>query len=72
VPAILAQTLIVKYKNDFDNVMKQILHNQSSGGKLRVPGKGSRKRLNQQVSVDSIDQWRNSNLTHTDLQVRTW
>ncbi|KAL1249561.1 hypothetical protein QQF64_020566 [Cirrhinus molitorella] len=40
----------------------------SSGGKLRVPGKGSRKRLNQQVSVDSIDQWRNHNLTHTDLQ----
>ncbi|XP_043080761.1 pleckstrin homology domain-containing family G member 1 isoform X2 [Puntigrus tetrazona] len=40
----------------------------SSGGKLRVPGKGSRKRLNQQVSVDSIDQWRNHNLTHADLQ----
>uniref|UniRef100_A0A8C1JVB6 DH domain-containing protein n=1 Tax=Cyprinus carpio TaxID=7962 RepID=A0A8C1JVB6_CYPCA len=40
----------------------------SSGGKLRVPGKGSRKRLNQQVSVDSIDQWRNHNLTHPDLQ----
>ncbi|XP_051947856.1 pleckstrin homology domain-containing family G member 1 isoform X3 [Xyrauchen texanus] len=39
-----------------------------SGGKLRVPGKSSRKRLNQQVSVDSIDQWRNHNLTHTDLQ----
>ncbi|XP_016317525.1 pleckstrin homology domain-containing family G member 1 isoform X2 [Sinocyclocheilus anshuiensis] len=40
----------------------------SSEGKLRVPGKGSRKRLNQQVSVDSIDQWRNHNLTHADLQ----
>ncbi|KTF96538.1 hypothetical protein cypCar_00038240, partial [Cyprinus carpio] len=40
----------------------------SSRGKLRVPGKGSRKRLNQQVSVDSIDQWRNHNLTHADLQ----
>ncbi|XP_026097227.1 pleckstrin homology domain-containing family G member 1-like isoform X1 [Carassius auratus] len=40
----------------------------SSGGKLRVLGKGSRKRLNQQVSVDSIDQWRNHNLTHADLQ----
>ncbi|XP_051736582.1 pleckstrin homology domain-containing family G member 1 isoform X2 [Ctenopharyngodon idella] len=40
----------------------------TSGGKLRVPGKGSRKRLNQQVSVDSIDQWRNHNLTHADLQ----
>ncbi|XP_073679957.1 pleckstrin homology domain-containing family G member 1 [Garra rufa] len=40
----------------------------SSGGKLKVPGKGSRKRLNQQVSVDSIDQWKNHNLTHTDLQ----
>lgn len=40
----------------------------SSGGKLRVPGKGSRKRLNQQVSVDSIEQWRNNDLTHADLQ----
>ncbi|XP_057184150.1 pleckstrin homology domain-containing family G member 1 [Triplophysa rosa] len=39
-----------------------------SGGKLRVPGKGSRKTLNQQVSVDSIDQWRNHNLTHADLK----
>ncbi|KAA0706746.1 Pleckstrin -like proteiny domain-containing family G member 1 [Triplophysa tibetana] len=39
-----------------------------SGGKLRVPGKGSRKRLNQQVSVDSIDQWKNHNLTHADLK----
>ncbi|XP_051961377.1 pleckstrin homology domain-containing family G member 1-like isoform X1 [Xyrauchen texanus] len=39
-----------------------------SGAKLRVPWKSSRKRLNQQVSVDSIDQWRNHNLTHTDLQ----
>ncbi|TRY71463.1 hypothetical protein DNTS_011733 [Danionella cerebrum] len=40
----------------------------SSGGKLRVPGKGSRKRLNQQVSVDSIEQWRNIDLNHADLQ----
>nr|XP_055044284.1 pleckstrin homology domain-containing family G member 1 isoform X1 [Misgurnus anguillicaudatus] len=39
-----------------------------SGGKLRVPGKSNRKRLNQQVSVDSIDQWRNNKLTHADLQ----
>ncbi|KAK2824836.1 hypothetical protein Q7C36_018763 [Tachysurus vachellii] len=39
-----------------------------SGGKLRVPGKSSRKRLNAQVSVDSIDQWKNHSLDHIDLQ----
>ncbi|XP_066527380.1 pleckstrin homology domain-containing family G member 1 isoform X2 [Hoplias malabaricus] len=39
-----------------------------SGGKLRVPGKTCRKRLNPQVSVDSIDRWKNHNLDHTDLQ----
>ncbi|KAI4904590.1 hypothetical protein NFI96_007283 [Prochilodus magdalenae] len=39
-----------------------------SGGKLRVPGKTSRKRLNPQVSVDSIDRWKNHNLDHADLQ----
>ncbi|XP_030642100.1 pleckstrin homology domain-containing family G member 1 [Chanos chanos] len=39
-----------------------------SRGKLRVPGKSSRKRLNPQVSVDSIDQWRNHSLSHADLQ----
>ncbi|XP_062871488.1 pleckstrin homology domain-containing family G member 1 [Trichomycterus rosablanca] len=39
-----------------------------SRGKLRVPGKGNRKRLNQQVSVDSIDQLKNHNLDHVDLQ----
>ncbi|XP_022533197.2 pleckstrin homology domain-containing family G member 1 isoform X1 [Astyanax mexicanus] len=39
-----------------------------SGGKLRVPGKTSRKRLSQQVSVDSIDRWKNHNLEHADLQ----
>ncbi|KAM9445702.1 pleckstrin homology domain-containing family G member 1 isoform 2-T3 [Clarias gariepinus] len=40
----------------------------SSGGKLRVPGKSSRKRLNAQVSVDSIDRWKNHSLDHIDLQ----
>ncbi|XP_035377257.1 pleckstrin homology domain-containing family G member 1 isoform X1 [Electrophorus electricus] len=40
----------------------------SSGGKLRVPGKSSRKRLNPQVSVDSIEHWKNHNLEHADLQ----
>ncbi|TTI46079.1 Pleckstrin homology domain-containing family G member 1 [Bagarius yarrelli] len=39
-----------------------------SGGKLRVPGKSIRKRLNAQVSVDSIDQWKNRSLDHIDLQ----
>ncbi|XP_060793787.1 pleckstrin homology domain-containing family G member 1 isoform X2 [Neoarius graeffei] len=39
-----------------------------SVGKLRVPGKSSRKRLNAQVSVDSIDQWKNHSLDHIDLQ----
>ncbi|XP_053498524.1 pleckstrin homology domain-containing family G member 1 isoform X1 [Ictalurus furcatus] len=39
-----------------------------SGGKLRVPGKSSRKRLNAQVSVDSIDRWKNRSLDHIDLQ----
>ncbi|XP_046725026.1 pleckstrin homology domain-containing family G member 1 isoform X1 [Silurus meridionalis] len=39
-----------------------------SGGKLRVPGKSSRKRLNAQVSVDSIDHWKNHSLDHIDLQ----
>ncbi|MCJ8742103.1 hypothetical protein PDJAM_G00078190 [Pangasius djambal] len=40
-----------------------------SGGKLRVPGKSSRKRLNAQVSVDSIEQWKNHSLDHIDLQM---
>ncbi|XP_076846188.1 pleckstrin homology domain-containing family G member 1 isoform X2 [Brachyhypopomus gauderio] len=39
-----------------------------SGGKLRVPGKSSRKRLNPQVSVDSIEHWKNHSLEHADLQ----
>ncbi|XP_028823809.1 pleckstrin homology domain-containing family G member 1-like [Denticeps clupeoides] len=37
-----------------------------SGKRLKVPGKGSRKRLNPQVSVDNIDRWREHG--HTDLQ----
>ncbi|XP_072302604.1 pleckstrin homology domain-containing family G member 1-like isoform X2 [Eucyclogobius newberryi] len=36
--------------------------------KLRVPGKGSRKRLNPQASVDSIDQWKTFNMSSCDLQ----
>lgn len=36
--------------------------------KLRVPGKGSRKRLNPQASVDSIEQWKAFNMSSSDLQ----
>lgn len=36
--------------------------------KLRVPGKGSRKRLNPQASVDSIEQWKAFNMSPSDLQ----
>ncbi|XP_029351686.1 pleckstrin homology domain-containing family G member 1 isoform X1 [Echeneis naucrates] len=38
------------------------------GKRLRVPGKGSRKRLNPQASVDSIEQWRSFNMSASDLQ----
>ncbi|XP_070843358.1 pleckstrin homology domain-containing family G member 1 isoform X1 [Chaetodon trifascialis] len=39
------------------------------GGKqLRVPGKSSRKRLNPQASVDSIEQWKTFNMSPSDLQ----
>ncbi|KAM6954351.1 pleckstrin homology domain-containing family G member 1 [Aplochiton taeniatus] len=38
------------------------------GKRLRVPGKSSRKRLNPQASVDSIDQWKNFNMSPSDLQ----
>ncbi|KAM9355666.1 pleckstrin homology domain-containing family G member 1 isoform 1-T2 [Pholidichthys leucotaenia] len=38
------------------------------GKRLRVPGKGSRKRLNPQASVDSIEQWRAFNMSSSDLQ----
>ncbi|XP_051908371.1 pleckstrin homology domain-containing family G member 1 isoform X2 [Hippocampus zosterae] len=41
----------------------------SGGGKrLRVPGKSSRKRLNPQASVDSIEQWKTFNMSASDLQ----
>lgn len=40
----------------------------SGARKLRVPGKGSRKRLNPQVSVDSIEQWKAFNMSPSDLQ----
>lgn len=43
---------------------------QGSGKRLRVPGKGSRKRLNPQASVDSIEQWKTFNMSPSDLQVR--
>lgn len=38
------------------------------GKRLRVPGKGSRKRLNPQASVDSIEQWKTFNMSPSDLQ----
>ncbi|XP_037541440.1 pleckstrin homology domain-containing family G member 1 [Nematolebias whitei] len=38
------------------------------GKRLRVPGKGSRKRLNPQASVDSIEQWKTFNMSASDLQ----
>ncbi|KAL0967744.1 hypothetical protein UPYG_G00256340 [Umbra pygmaea] len=39
------------------------------GRRLRVPGKSSRKRLNQQASMDSsIDQWKTFNMSPSDLQ----
>ncbi|XP_010880443.2 pleckstrin homology domain-containing family G member 1 isoform X1 [Esox lucius] len=39
------------------------------GKRLRVPGKSSRKRLNQQASMDSsIDQWKTFNMSASDLQ----
>lgn len=42
---------------------------QGSGKRLRVPGKSSRKRLNPQASVDSIEQWKAFNMSPSDLQV---
>ncbi|KAG7508202.1 pleckstrin-likey domain-containing family G member 1 isoform X1 [Solea senegalensis] len=38
------------------------------GKRLRVPGKSSRKRLNPQASVDSIEQWKAFNMSTSDLQ----
>ncbi|XP_042359074.1 pleckstrin homology domain-containing family G member 1 isoform X1 [Plectropomus leopardus] len=38
------------------------------GKRLRVPGKSSRKRLNPQASVDSIEQWKAFNMSSSDLQ----
>ncbi|XP_077442871.1 pleckstrin homology domain-containing family G member 1 isoform X2 [Stigmatopora argus] len=38
------------------------------GKRLRVPGKSSRKRLNPQASVDSIEQWKTFNMSPSDLQ----
>ncbi|KAK5852872.1 hypothetical protein PBY51_006709 [Eleginops maclovinus] len=38
------------------------------GKRLRVPGKSSRKRLNPQASVDSIEQWKSFNMSTSDLQ----
>ncbi|XP_074541011.1 pleckstrin homology domain-containing family G member 1 isoform X2 [Halichoeres trimaculatus] len=38
------------------------------GKRLRVPGKSSRKRLNPQASVDSIEQWKSFNMSPSDLQ----
>lgn len=38
------------------------------GKRLRVLGKSSRKRLNPQASVDSIEQWKSFNMSSSDLQ----
>ncbi|XP_041720821.2 pleckstrin homology domain-containing family G member 1 isoform X1 [Coregonus clupeaformis] len=39
------------------------------GKRLRVPGKSSRKRLNQQASIDSsFNQWKTFNMSTSDLQ----
>ncbi|XP_068198567.1 pleckstrin homology domain-containing family G member 1 isoform X2 [Antennarius striatus] len=38
------------------------------GKRLQVPGKGSRKRLNAQASVDSIEKWKTFNMSASDLQ----
>ncbi|XP_035473438.2 pleckstrin homology domain-containing family G member 1 isoform X2 [Scophthalmus maximus] len=38
------------------------------GKRLRVPGKSSRKRLNPQASVDSIEQWKAFNMSPSDVQ----
>ncbi|XP_036942993.1 pleckstrin homology domain-containing family G member 1 isoform X3 [Acanthopagrus latus] len=38
------------------------------GKRLRVPGRSSRKRLNPQASVDSIEQWKTFNMSPSDLQ----
>ncbi|XP_057678750.1 pleckstrin homology domain-containing family G member 1 isoform X2 [Corythoichthys intestinalis] len=40
----------------------------TGGKRLRVPGKSSRKRLNPQASVDSIEQWKTFNMSPSDLQ----
>lgn len=42
---------------------------QGGRKRLLVPGKGSRKRLNPQASVDSIEQWKTFNMSASDLQV---
>lgn len=46
------------------------LYIQGGGKRLRVPGKSSRKRLNPQASVDSIEQWKAFNMSPSDLQVQ--
>ncbi|XP_034383249.1 pleckstrin homology domain-containing family G member 1 isoform X1 [Cyclopterus lumpus] len=38
------------------------------GKRLRIPGKSSRKRLNPQASVDSIEKWKSFNMSSSDLQ----
>ncbi|KAJ8355623.1 hypothetical protein SKAU_G00184170 [Synaphobranchus kaupii] len=39
-----------------------------SGKKFKIQARGARKRLNPQVSVDSIDKWQNFNINTCDLQ----
>ncbi|KAM9778564.1 pleckstrin homology domain-containing family G member 1 isoform X1 [Syngnathus typhle] len=53
------------HQQDADDEDESIL---GGGKRLRVPGKGSRKRLNPQASVDSIEQWKTFNMSPSDLQ----
>uniref|UniRef100_A0A087YND2 Pleckstrin homology and RhoGEF domain containing G1 n=1 Tax=Poecilia formosa TaxID=48698 RepID=A0A087YND2_POEFO len=53
------------HQQDADDEDDSIL---GRGKRLKVPGKGSRKRLNPQASVDSIEQWKSFNMSASDLQ----
>ncbi|XP_077366899.1 pleckstrin homology domain-containing family G member 1 isoform X1 [Festucalex cinctus] len=53
------------HQRDADDEDDSVL---GGGKRLRVPGKSSRKRLNPQASVDSIEQWKTFNMSASDLQ----
>ncbi|KAM4529512.1 pleckstrin homology domain-containing family G member 1 isoform 1-T1 [Fundulus diaphanus] len=53
------------HQRDADDEDDSVL---GGGKRLKVPGKGSRKRLNPQASVDSIEQWKAFNMSSSDLQ----